>query len=191
MSVTTAPAGTDAHTPIVLRATLRTWGPTVVRLLFGVVFAVDAYLKWQPGYRSSYISQLRVTAHSQPAFLHGWFHFWIQLNQASPALFADLTGITETFLAAVLLLGVARRAGYLVGAGYMLLVWSVGEGFGGPYASGSTDVGTGIMYVLLFLALLVYAPAASAERLSLDRLLVRRAGWWRLVAEPHGADRAG
>jgi hypothetical protein len=40
----------------------------------------------------------------------------------------------------VLLLGVARRAGYAVGIVYSLLVWGVGEGFGGPYTSGATDI---------------------------------------------------
>ncbi len=47
------------------------WTGTVVRLLFGVIWATDAYLKWQPGYRSTYISNLKQTAQGQPAFLNG------------------------------------------------------------------------------------------------------------------------
>ena len=121
------------------------WTGTVIRLVFGVIWAIDAYLKWQPGYRDTYISNLKQTAQGQPSFLHGWFHFWITLQSGAPSLFATLTGVTETFLALVLLLGVARRLGYTVGAVYMLMVWAVGEGFGGPYVAGSTDVGTGIV----------------------------------------------
>ena len=49
---------------------------------------------------------------------------------------------------------------------------AVGEGFGGPYMSGSTDVGTGIVYALLFITLLTFAR--PPERLSLDRVLVPR-----------------
>jgi thiosulfate dehydrogenase (quinone) large subunit len=165
------------------------WTGTFVRIIFGVIWAIDAYLKWQPGYRDSYIANLKATAQGQPAFLHGWFQFWINLQSGAPTLFATLTGVTETFLALVLLLGVARRLGYTVGAAYMLMVWAVGEGFGGPYVAGSTDVGTGIVYVLLFVTLLVFAPPARRERFSLDKFLERRIGWWRHIAEPHRVDR--
>jgi nitrite reductase (NO-forming) len=104
-------------------------------------------------------------------------------------LFATLTGIAETALAVVLLLGVARRAGYTLGAVYSLLIWAVGEGFGGPYSSDSTDIGTGIVYAMLFVTLLVFAPPARRERLSLDRALEKRMRWWKYVAEPHRVDR--
>jgi nitrite reductase (NO-forming) len=162
---------------------------TTVRLLFGVVFAFDALLKWLPGYRQTFLSQLKGAAAGQPAWLGGWFHFWIALQSSAPLLFAVLTAVTETGLAAVLLLGVARRAGYALGIGYMSMVWSVGEGFGGPYTTGATDVGTAIPYVVLFTALLTFAPPARHERLSLDRVLVDRWSWWRMLAEPHAVDR--
>lgn len=161
---------------------------TVMRLLFGVVWAIDAVMKWLPGYRSSFISALQQTAQGQPAFLHGWFRFWITVSEKAPNAFVDLTAVTETCLAAVLLLGVARRFGYIAGAIYMLVVWAIGEGFGGPYTSGATDIGTGIIYTLLFLTLLALAPAARDEPMSLDRILVRRLPRWRVVAEPHAAD---
>jgi thiosulfate dehydrogenase (quinone) large subunit len=165
------------------------WTGTAVRLIFGVIWGLDAALKWLPGYRHHYISQLQEAAEGQPSWLHGWFHFWITLQKGAPALFADLTGVMETALAVVLLLGVARRLGYTVGLIYSLLVWAVGEGFGGPYESGSTDVGTGIVYALLFATLLVFAPPARRDRLSLDRILAGRVRWWRHVAEPHAVDR--
>lgn len=164
------------------RASFSHLSRTIPRLAFGVVWLIDAVLKWLPGYRHSYLSQLKGAAQGQPAFLHGWFHFWIMLQSGSPALWADITGITETALALVLLLGIARRPGYLIGAGYMLMVWAVGEGFGGPYTSGATDIGTGIIYTLLFLTLLAFSPAARAERLSLDRVIAtRHPGWSRLA----------
>jgi nitrite reductase (NO-forming) len=165
------------------------WTGTIVRLLFGAIFAIDAALKWLPGYRSTYLSQLKSVAHGQPSWLHGWFQFWIELQSHAPGLFATLTGLAETALAACLLLGLARRAGYLAGAVYTLLIWAVGEGFGGPYMSGSTDLGTGIVYALLFITLLTFAPPARRERLSLDRVLVPRWPWWRFAAEPHAVDR--
>jgi uncharacterized membrane protein YphA (DoxX/SURF4 family) len=85
------------------------WTGTGVRLLFGVIFGVDAVLKWLPGYRKTYLSALKLAAASQPAWLHGWFHFWITLQTKSPMLFATLTGLAETGLAVVLILGVGHR----------------------------------------------------------------------------------
>jgi nitrite reductase (NO-forming) len=156
---------------------------TGLRLAFGAVLAINAVLKWLPGYRNSYLDGLKEVAQGQPGFLHGWFHFWITLQSGSPSLWADLTGVAETSIALVLLLGVARRPGYLFGAVYMLLVWGVGEGFGGPYSSGATDVGTGIIYTLLFLVLFVTARTAADERLSVDRWLVARHPRWARIAD--------
>ncbi len=165
------------------------WTGTIVRLLFGVIWAIDAMLKWLPGYRHTYLSNLKTAAQGQPSFLHGWFHFWINLQSGAPSLFATLTGLMESSLALVLLLGIARRAGYAVGAVYAMLVWAVGEGFGGPYMSGTTDIGTGIVYAMMFITLLAFAPPARRERLSVDKLLITRIAWWRHLAEPHSVDR--
>ena len=160
-----------------------------MRIAFGIVLAIDAVLKWLPGFRSTYVSQLKHAAHGQPAFLHGWFHFWISLSEKVPNVFVDLAAVTETALAAVLLLGIARRVGYLGGAAYMLMVWAVGEGFGRPYSSGATDIGTGIIYTLVFLTLYFHAPPARDDRPSLDRRLVGRFRWWRFLAETHADER--
>jgi nitrite reductase (NO-forming) len=158
--------------------------------VFGITWAIDAVLKWLPGYRNTFLSQLKGAAQGQPSWLHWWFHGWISIQSHAPSLFADLTGLAETTLAVVLLLGVARRAGYVFGIVYTLLVWSVGEGFGGPYVSGSTDIGTGIILAIMFAALYVTAPSAADGRLGLDRTLITRWSWWKLVAEPHAADRS-
>ena len=160
-----------------------------MRLLFGLIWAIDAVLKWLPGYRHDFLANLKSVAQGQPSWLHGWFHFWIRFQSHAPTLFATLTGVMETSIAIVLVLGVAQRAGYAVGAVYALLVWAVGEGFGGPYVSGSTDIGTGIVYSMVFVTLLAFAPPARRERLSLDRVLVERWPRWRILAEPHAVDR--
>ena len=63
---------------------------------------------------------------------------------------------------------------------YRLFVWSVAEGFGGPYVPGTTtDVGAAIIYSLLFLALLL----ADAGRFSVDSLIERKVTAWRWVSE--------
>lgn len=103
------------------------WTGTIVRVIFGIIFGIDAYLKWLPGYRETYISQLKSVAHGQPSWLHGWFRFWITIQSSAPTLFAVFTGIAETGLGLCLLLGLARRLGYTAGAIYTLLIWAVGE----------------------------------------------------------------
>jgi hypothetical protein len=51
------------------------WTGTIVRVLSGVIWAIDAFLKWLPGYRDSDISSLKTAAQGQPSWLHWWFHF--------------------------------------------------------------------------------------------------------------------
>jgi uncharacterized membrane protein YphA (DoxX/SURF4 family) len=118
------------------------WKGTAVRLLFGGIFAIDAVLKWRPGFRHQYLSTIKSAASGQPAWLHGWFHFWINLQSGAPTAWATLVGLTETTLAIVLIFGIARRAGYLLGAVYTIFLWAVGEGFGGPYTAVSASAGT-------------------------------------------------
>jgi hypothetical protein len=44
------------------------------------------------------------------------------------------------------------------------MVWAIAEGFGGPYTSGASDIGTAIIYAVLFAGPLVlsYTPARPA-----------------------------
>ncbi len=59
-------------------------------------------------------------------------------------------------------------------------MWSVAEGFGGPYVPGtSTDVGAAIIYSLVFLALLL----VDVGRFSVDRWIVRRVPAWRRISD--------
>jgi nitrite reductase (NO-forming) len=135
------PSAGETPTPEAAPSPSAGWTGLTVRLVFGAIWAVDAVLKWLPGYRHTYIKQLKEVAEGQPAWLHGWFHFWIRLQAKAPTVFATLTGVAETGLAIVLLVGVARRLGYSTGVLYSLLIWAVGEGFGGPYEAGATDIG--------------------------------------------------
>ena len=134
-------------------------GATALRIAFGVAWAVDAWLKWQPGFRVTMLSSMVATAQGQAHWLRPWFDVWIHLMQPAPGLWVDLIALTETVIAVLLLIGLGRRAVYLGGALYSLGIWSTAEGFGGPYTAtaGATDVGTSIIYVLVFLALLVPA----------------------------------
>jgi nitrite reductase (NO-forming) len=61
------------------------------------------------------------------------------------------------------------------------LVWTTAEGFGGPYKAGSTDIGTAIIYVLVFAGLYL---AGAGRTLSVDAYL-RRSRFKRRGREHH------
>lgn len=161
------------------------WAATALRIAFGVIWAIDAWLKWQPGFRATMLPSMVATAEGQPRWLTPWFDFWIRaLQHPAPELWAYLTASTETAIAVAVLTGTGRRLVYIGGALYSLTIWSTAEGFGGPYTPGATDVGTSIIYVLVFLALLVKLEHGLDRHLALDIAIARRVPWWHLVAGP-------
>ncbi|GFG74482.1 hypothetical protein MBOT_18470 [Mycobacterium botniense] len=151
-----------------------------------MIWAIDAWLKWQPGFRATLLPSMLATAAGQPHWLMPWFDFWIRLQRPAPQLWAYFAAIVETMIAITLLLGVSRRVVYIGGACYSLMIWSTAEGFGGPYTPGSTDVGPSIIYVLVFCALLVLLEARLGDRLTLDATIGRRVLWWSRLAGPSG-----
>jgi nitrite reductase (NO-forming) len=155
---------------------------TFLRVAFGLVWAVDAVLKWLPGFRDGFGAMLDDASRGQPVWLRPWFDLWTGLPHGEVTALAYLSAITETFLAAALLLGFARKSTYLIGAGYSLMVWATGEGFGGPYRSGSTDVGAALIYAIVFAALFVI-DRAGPDAYSVDSLLEQRLSWWHSIAE--------
>jgi uncharacterized membrane protein YphA (DoxX/SURF4 family) len=156
-------------------------GIALIRITFGAIWAVDAALKWQPAFRANFGRIVAGVGDGQPGFLSWWFRLWqlVVAGDRAP-IFALLTATTETYLACALIAGFARRITYTIGFAYGLFVWSVAEGFGGPYVPGtSTDVGAAIIYSLVFLALLL----VDAGRFSVDRWIVRRIPAWRRVSD--------
>ena len=146
---------------------------TFLRVLFGMVWLVDAFFKWQPGFRTGFAAMIQGMVSSQPGVIRPWFQFWSLIATNTGHLLPDLSAITETAIAAALILGIARRPLYVLGGVYALFVWAVGEGFGGPYALGtSTDVGAALIYVLVFASLFILDSREDNRILSLQRITV-------------------
>lgn len=160
-----------------------TWPKSGVRILFGVVWMIDAIFKWQPAFRAEYLNLIQGAAKGQPAWLVPWFHGIANVVASNPVLFAYLTAIVETLIAAGLILGVARKLTYILAALFAAAIWASAEGFGGPYTVGATDIGTGIIYSILFLALLALNYHAGPSRFSLDYLIEKHFPAWRKIAE--------
>jgi uncharacterized membrane protein YphA (DoxX/SURF4 family) len=174
---------TDTMTATQARSTLRSWPQDALRVAFGVIWAIDAVLKWLPGFRSSYVADIVGAAKGQPGWLRWWFDFWVKLQTPRPTFFAYLVAVVETLIALALIFGFSRKLTYVSVAVFSFLMWGIAEGFGGPYMVGSTDIGTSIIYVVVSLGLLVVAYYAGTSHYSVDRYLEQHISWWWKVAE--------
>jgi uncharacterized membrane protein YphA (DoxX/SURF4 family) len=156
---------------------------TVMRVVFGLVWLIDAAFKFQPSFAYYFSSLISSTAAIQPSWLSGWFSFWASATSVNPALFAYSIALLEAFLAFCLIAGFLRKFAYTIGFFYSLILWSVPEGFGGPYGPSSTDIGTGIIYAIAFVLLLLINSITGPSKYSIDRLIEQKWPSWKRIAE--------
>src|SRR5262249_5285685 len=82
------------------------WPKDALRISFGVIWLIDAILKWLPGFRSGYMDSIMGVAQGQPGWLKPWFDFWINLQHPRVTFFAYLVAVTETLIAVAVIVGV-------------------------------------------------------------------------------------
>ena len=174
-----------ADTPAATSRGIPAWPKDALRISFGIIWLIDAILKWLPGFRSGYMGMIMGEAQGQPGWLHRWFSFWINLQHSEVAFFAYLVASLETLIAVALIAGFARKITYISAASFSLLIWATAEGFGGPYTSGSADIGTGVTYAVVFAGLLALSAYAGPARYSADHYLEEKISWWWKYAEVH------
>jgi len=160
-----------------------TWPKDALRITFGIIWLIDATLKWLPGFRSGYMSTIMGEAQGQPGWLQPWFHFWIRFQHPDATFLAYLVAVAETLIAVALIAGFARKLTYFSAIVFSLLIWATAEGFGGPYTSGASDIGTAIIYAVVFAGLLTLSYYAGPARYSADYYLEKKISWWWRVAE--------
>ncbi len=153
-----------------------------LRISFGIIWLIDAVLKWLPGFRSDYMATIMGQADGQPGWLKPWFDFWINLQHPGVMFFAYLVAAAETLIAVALIAGFARKLTYISAAAFSVIIWATAEGFGGPYTSGSADIGTAVICAVVFMGLLALSYYAGPARYSADYYL-EKISWWRRVAE--------
>ena len=159
------------------------WPKDTLRIAFGVIWLIDATLKWLPGFRSSYMSVIMGEAQGQPGWLRPWFDFWIRFQHPDAMFLAYLAAVIETLIAVALIIGFARKLTYLSAIAFSLLIWGTAEGFGGPYTSGASDIGTAIIYAVVFAGLLMLSYYGGPARYSADYYLEKKISWWWRIAE--------
>lgn len=151
----------------------------VFSIVFGLVWLIDAILKWLPGFKSQFVMEISMAAQDQPKSLHPWFHFWTTVTKADPHFFVYTVAILETLCAISLLFGFARKLLYAMGIILSIIIWAVGESFGGPYSTGATDIGTAIIYAFVFVALWILEQFSEPyTKWTLDTVIANRWSAW-------------
>ena len=156
-----------------LMASWRLNGIGVLRIVFGLIWGVDAWFKWQPGFINGFRDYLAGAQADQPLLIHHWIGFWINVVGLDPLVFAYSVAVGETAIALALIFGVFTNVTVVTGSVLSLIIWSTAEGFGGPYQSASTDIGAAVMYVLVFAGLFL---SSSGTYLGYDRKLTAALG---------------
>jgi nitrite reductase (NO-forming) len=86
-------------------------------------------------------------------------------------------------IAVALIAGFARKVTYLSAIAFSVLIWATAEGFGGPYTSGASDIGTAVIYAVVFAGLLALSAYAGPAHYSVDYYVEQKISWWWRVAE--------
>ena len=125
----------------------------ILRILFGIVWLVDASFKWNPAFLNNFTDYILEGTQNQSALVQAWIHLWVTGVSVDPHFFAIVVAIAETAIAIGLLFGLFTEIAIAGGIAMTLVIWSTAEGFGGPYVAGSTDIGAAIIYAIVFVAL--------------------------------------
>ncbi len=152
-------------------------------IVFGIIWGIDGYLKFLPGLAGSLGSMINSAAIGQPSWLQPWFSFWSSQVASNAQLWVYLVGVLELCLAFSLITGFLRKTAYTGGFLLSFFIWAVPEGFGGAIGPGSTDIGTGIVYAMVFLFLLMLNATHGTNPYTLDAKIEKKIKWWKALAE--------
>lgn len=150
MSTQVTSTDSPSSTPL---SSWRLKGIGILRIIFGLVWAIDAWFKWQPDFINNFTSYLTGSLDGQPVWVQAWITFWINVVKVEPHIFAHLVAIGETAVAVGLIVGLFSNLTNIIGILLSVVIWTTAEGFGGPYVAGSADVGAAIIYALVFVGL--------------------------------------
>jgi len=144
---------------------------SILRIVFGGLWAIDAYFKWQPSFLYNFTNYITDAAQGQPAIVQAWIDLWVKVVGVEPHFFAIIVALGETMVAAGLIFGLFTKGAHLGGMAMSLVIWSTAEGFGGPYTAGSTDIGAALIYFMVHLALWL---GKSWRYYSIDSVLYKK-----------------
>jgi thiosulfate dehydrogenase [quinone] large subunit len=144
------------------RSLRRLHGAALVRIFFGLLWAIDAWLKWLPGFihGETLTHELNPAAVPTP-IVHSWVQLWHDVAGVDPGAFALGTAVIETLLGVALIFGILTNLTLIVTAVFSFGIWTAPEHMHLPWTTpGNTDLGPSIGYI--FAALALFAAAAGA-----------------------------
>lgn len=130
----------------------------LVRILFGLLWAFDAFWKWQPYFLTHAVQITAQAAQGTSPWVAELVHLAVLMGSAiGPVAFGVGVALVETGIAVSLLSGRGLRIVIPLAVLYCLGVWATAEAFGGPYGFGSTGVRGGVLgNVVVYLPLFGY-----------------------------------
>ncbi|MCW1291946.1 MAG: hypothetical protein QW213_07160 [Thermoproteota archaeon] len=153
---------------------LKDYLPSIVRIIFGVVFLSDALLKYL-FYSPLLIKENLLAALFAPwGFVYPWVYFWTILVTNNIFFVVSLAMIVESLIGIGLILGIFKKLTYYGGIVFSLSLWMTAAQFGGPYVDGTLNIGSSIFYVLLFSMLIYTERSFNFKDISLDKYLLRK-----------------
>jgi nitrite reductase (NO-forming) len=154
----------------------RLHGAAAVRVVFGLVWAIDASFKWLPGFvhGQTLDDELGKAATVHTPVIHQWIELWHSAATSAPGAFAVGTAVVETCIALGVVLGAFSNLVLVGSAVFSFGIWSAAEAFHLPWTKpGITDLGPSVAYIFAALAL-YYAHAGATW--SVDAFLRPRLG---------------
>jgi len=149
-----------------------------LRVIFGLFWAADAYLKWSLIAQGiDYRDLVSNAAEGQPSTVASWIRFWADIANSTPG-FPYAIAVAETLIATFIIIGFFTKLTSLAGIVFSFLIWSTAEAFGGVFTQGATDIGTAPLYMAMFAGLIVVR--AGMQR-GLDGRFLRRYPGFRLL----------
>jgi cytochrome oxidase Cu insertion factor (SCO1/SenC/PrrC family) len=147
-------------------------GRTVLRIGFGIIWVFDGILQFQPSMPLGLAnSVVRPTVSGAPGWLHPLMLHAINLWNAHPIDLATGTAWIQVGIGLALITSNATigRGAAAVAAGWAALIWLIGNGAGGAFASGSSVLfgwpGASLFYFVAALWILL-PPGYFAEHFS-------------------------
>ena len=131
-----------------------------IQVALGIFWLLDGLLQLQRQMFTSHFASLVIApaAQFEPIFVAGPIHLFIHIFLLHPAIFNSFAALTQLTLGILILLRRTTKIGLIASMAWGLLVWVIGEGYGGIF-SGHTSLlmgapGAALLYIILAIAVL-------------------------------------
>lgn len=160
-------------------------GIAALRIIFGFLWAFDAWIKWQMLSTLSTAHFLQA-ANAQPPLIAAWIKLCLHVVNLNAHLFLACIILGEVCIALCLMVGAFNRLACGAGMFLTLLLWSTAIGFAWLHVPGVTTTAAAVISFLAFLGLWL---ADAGQTFSLQRYLPTPTKIWPLLIMQRSKER--